>query len=280
MSKIHREGFTRQRQPNYFSARIKSVGGHFTASQLGTIKDAAEIFGKGYIHLTSRQGIAIPFIHADNLDALKNFLSADGVSVDVSNSSIVACQGNAVCPSGLIDTHKLAAEFEERYGGRKLPRRFKFGIAGCPNNCLKVEENDIGVKGGIKPVWCAENCTFCGACQINCPQKIITLDKSAKSLAFDESNCIHCGKCIKNCPVDAWRGESGFIISFGGQIVVGKNFLPILFDEPTLYKLLDAALNFFADNAKSGERFSKMLERVGREKFFAETESIALALSS
>ena len=53
----------RQKQPNYFSMRLKSVGDHFTAEQLGTIQNVATNFGKGYIHLTSRQGIEIPFIH-------------------------------------------------------------------------------------------------------------------------------------------------------------------------------------------------------------------------
>ena len=73
----------RQRQPNYFSMRLKSVGGHFTAEQLDTIQKVATQFGKGYVHLTSRQGIEIPFIHLDNVDAVKKVLADEGVSVGV-----------------------------------------------------------------------------------------------------------------------------------------------------------------------------------------------------
>ena len=72
---LKKGGFMRQRQPNYFSMRLKSVGGQFTAEQLGTIQSVATKFGKGYIHLTSRQGIEIPFIHLDDVDAVKKALA-------------------------------------------------------------------------------------------------------------------------------------------------------------------------------------------------------------
>lgn len=73
----------------------------------------------------------------------------------------------------------------------------------------------------------------------------------------------------QNCPSDAWQGQCGFVVSFSG-----KNFLPIIFDETTLYKIVDVTLKFFADNEKSGERFRNMLERVDREKFISEVEAV------
>jgi dissimilatory sulfite reductase (desulfoviridin) alpha/beta subunit len=279
---LKKGGFMRQKQPNYFSMRLKCVGGYFTADQLGTIQKVAEKFGKGYIHLTSRQGIEIPFIHIDNVEEVKKTLADGGVSVGVCGPrvrTITACQGNAICPSGLIDTQKLANEFEKKFGGRELPHKFKFGFTGCHNNCLKAEENDMGIKGGVKPKWIAENCIFCGVCQAVCPEKAITVDKEEKSVTLDEKICVYCGKCIKSCSVDAWQGESGFVISFGGlygnKIAVGKNFLPIIFDENKLYEIVEIALKFFENNAKAGERFRNMLDRVGWEKFITEIEAVA-----
>ena len=244
-------GFNRQRQPNYFSLRLKFIGGHITAEQLDTIQRVAEKFGKGYVHLTTQQGIEIPFIHLDDVDAVKKILSTN-FKLGAKVRTITACQGNSVCPSGLIDTQKLALEFDKRYGGRELPRKFKFGITGCPNNCLKVEKNDVGVKGGVKPIWHSERCNFCGACQAVCPKKIITVDKTAKKFLLAESRCVHCGKCIKKCPTNSLRGQIGFTVFIGGE-----NFLPIIFDEQQLYEIVDAALNFFETNAKSGERHDK-----------------------
>ena len=133
-------------------------------------------------------------------------------------------------------------------------------------------------KSGIKPIWTEENCIFCKVYEAFCPQKIISVDKNKKIVTIDEKNCVYCGKCIKSCPSDAWQGESGFVISFdglyGNKIAVGKNFLPIIFDESKLYEIVEVALKFFEKNAKAGERFRNMLDRVGWEKFISEVEAV------
>ena len=181
---LKKGGFMRQRQKDCFSMRLKSVGGHFTAAQLATVQQVAEKFGQGYVHLTSRQGIEIPFINVQDIDDVKKALKAGGVEVGVCGPrvrTITACQGAAVCPSGLIDTVKLANEFDKRYGGRELPHKFKFGFTGCHNNCLKAEENDMGIKGGVCPEWKSDACIYCGVCGAVCPEKAIEVE-DAKAL--------------------------------------------------------------------------------------------------
>ena len=64
-------GFMQQKQPGCFSMRLKSVGGKFTAAQLQTVQEVAEKFGEGYVHLTSRQGIEIPFIKEQDIEEVK-----------------------------------------------------------------------------------------------------------------------------------------------------------------------------------------------------------------
>lgn len=278
---LKKGGFMRQKQKDFFSMRLKCVGGYFSAAQLKTVQEVAEKFGKGYVHLTSRQGIEIPFIHLKDVDEVKRVLADGGVQVGVCGPrvrTITACQGSAVCPSGLIDTARLANEFDKRYGGKELPHKFKFGFTGCHNNCLKTEENDMGIKGGVQPKWQAEPCIYCGVCEAVCPEKAIAVDKAAKTVTLDEKKCVYCGKCIKSCPTDAWQGETGFVISFGGlygnRIAVGKSFLPIQFDEKKLYEIVDVALAFFEKHAKPGERFRNAVERVGWEKFQNEVEAV------
>ena len=278
---LKKGGFMRQRQKDCFSMRLKSVGGHFTAAQLSTIEQVAEKFGKGYVHLTSRQGIEIPFIRLEDVDEVKRVLAEGGVEVGVCGPrvrTITACQGSAVCPSGLIDTARLAAEFDKRYGGRELPHKFKFGFTGCHNNCLKAEENDMGVKGGMLPSWGSDACIYCGVCEAACGYGAIHVDKAAKEVSFDREKCVYCGRCVKSCPTDAWHGESGFVISFGGlygnRIAVGETFLPIVFDEAKLYDIVETALSFFESNAKPGERFRNMLDRVGWEGFQKKVEAL------
>lgn len=269
-AQLKKGGFMRQKQKGFFSMRLKTVGGHLTSEQLNAVQKVAEKYGKGYIHLTSRQGVEIPFININDIDEVKKELAKGGTKVGVCGPrvrTITACQGNAICSSGLIDTVSLANNLEEKYGGRELPHKFKFGVTGCCNNCLKAEENDFGIKGGVRPSWNKSSCTFCGLCQVVCPAKIITVNKKEKDLQADLDKCLYCGKCLKVCPTSAWSGEHGFIVSFGGlygnRITVGKRLLPLIFSENILFKVIDITMAFFENNAKKGERFANTLDRVG-----------------
>ena len=279
---LKKNGFMQQKQKDCFSMRLKNVGGHFTAAQLQTVAKVAEKFGAGYVHLTSRQGIEIPFIKAQDIEDVKKALAEGGVSVGVCGPrvrTITACQGSAVCSSGLIDTARLANEFDKRYGGRELPHKFKFGFTGCRNNCLKAEENDIGIRGAMVPSWSGENCIYCGACERACKFGAIQVDRESKQVNYDKEKCVHCGRCVKSCPTKDWKGRTGFSVSFGGrygnQIAVGRHVLSIIFDETELYAVVDAALDFFSRNAQPGERFRCTLDRTGWDGFQRDMEEAA-----
>jgi dissimilatory sulfite reductase (desulfoviridin) alpha/beta subunit len=270
-------GFMRQKQKDTFSLRLRVVGGTVTAEQLVAIKQVADQYGKGYIHLTSRQGIEIPFIQLKDIDAVKEALAQGGVVPGVCGPrvrTVTACQGGRCCPSGCIDALEIAETLDARYFGRELPHKFKFGVTGCQNNCLKAEENDFGVKGGYAVSWKEEDCIQCGVCVKVCRSGAITLEDG--KITLDESKCNHCGRCVKSCPTEAWEGQSGFLVSFGGtfgnNIQKGTELLPLIQDTDTLLRVADAAIDFFAANANPGERFAKTLERVGWESFKEKVE--------
>jgi dissimilatory sulfite reductase (desulfoviridin) alpha/beta subunit len=269
---LKKGGFMRQIQKDRFSMRLKVIGGQLSAAQVGKIGEVAEKYGKGYIHLTSRQGVEIPFIALEDIEAVKKELAGGGVNVGVCGPrvrTITACQGSGVCPSAAIETTELAGELDERYFGQELPHKFKIGITGCKNNCLKAEENDLGIKGGIFPEWDKGACTFCGLCEAACPVKLIAVDKEKRNLSFNEKGCVYCGKCVKGCPADAWKGKNGYLLSFGGmfgnEIKKGLQLLPLLFDKALVFRAADTVIKFYRDNAKSGERLGKTLTRIGAE---------------
>ncbi len=269
---LKKGGFMRQKQKNNFSLRLRVVGGNLTASQLAKIAEVSEKFGDGHVHLTSRQSVEIPFIKIDDIDAVKNALAEGGVEPGVCGPrvrTITACQGAAICPSGCIDTYALAKELDERYFARELPHKFKFGITGCQNNCLKAEENDVGIKGGIKVKWDADKCINCGVCEKACRVGAITIDNG--KISVDDSKCNFCGRCVKSCPTEAWDTVHGYIVSFGGlfgnTINKGEAIIPFIEDKEKLLKICDTAIKFFEENAKAGERFKFTIDRVGREKF-------------
>ncbi len=264
-------GFMRQKQKGYGSLRLAVVGGNMTAEQFKTVSEVAEKYGKGYVHMTSRQGIEIPFIHVDDLENVKKDLAAGGVQTGVCGPrvrTITACQGSEICASGCIDTLKLAHELNDRYFGRELPHKFKFGVTGCQNNCLKTEENDVGVKGGMTVEYVEDKCISCGVCVKACRQEALKMEDG--KIVIDTAKCNNCARCVKSCPTDAWEGTPGYIVSFGGtfgnNIFKGEELLPIVKDKETLFRVTDAAIDFFAQNANKSERFRKTINRVGKEK--------------
>ena len=91
-------------------------------------------------------------------------------------------------------------------------------------------------------------------------------------VAVDYDKCNYCGRCAKSCPTDAWDAPSAYIISFAGtfgnSISKGESPLPLIRTEEQLFRVCDAAIQFFADNAKPSERFKFTLDRVGREEFY------------
>jgi len=271
-------GFMRQVQKNHFSLRLKVIGGNLTADQLIAIAGISKKFGDGHVHLTSRQSVEIPFVKLADVDAVKAELEAGGVDTGVCGPrvrTVTACQGSAICPSGCIDTYPLAVEISDRYFGRELPHKFKFGITGCMNNCLKAEENDLGVKGGYTVEWLSELCTLCGVCSKACREDAIT--QTDKEILVDQTKCTNCGRCAKACPFDAWKSEPGYILSFGGTfgnlIARGEQFLPIIREKDTLFRVADAALAFFDQHAKPSERFRVAIERAGWDTFKQEMEA-------
>ena len=275
---LKKNGFMRQVQNDNLSLRLKAVGGNFTAAQIAAIAEISEKYGEGRVHITSRQGVEIPFIKLADVEAVKAELETRGLNTCNCGPrvrSVTACQGNKICSFGCIDTYPLAATFSDRYIGRELPTKMKIGVTGCRNNCLKVEGNDFGIKGGYAVEWIPDACTLCGLCAKACRQGAITQTDSA--ILLEESKCNNCGRCVKSCPVDAWKGEPGYLLFFGGVfgnlVAIGEQFLPIIREKEAVFRVADAALDFFDRYGKPGERFRGTIERMGWKKFKAEMQA-------
>lgn len=274
-------GFMRQVQKDTFALRVKIIGGQIAADKLQKVYEIAQQYGQGYIHLTSRQAIEIPHIKLEDVEAAKTALAEAGLNPGACGPrvrTITACQGSTVCPSGLIDTTALAYELDEKYNMRQLPHKFKLGVTGCRNNCLKTEENDVGIKGGMMPEWQEAPCIYCGLCEAVCPTKAIKVDKASSKLTFNSEDCVYCGRCVKSCPTNAWEGKNGYLISFGGTfgntIAPGKQVLPIVFSKEDVHKAIEFAMSFFNKHGRASERFRSTIDRVGWDTFQKELEEV------
>jgi anaerobic sulfite reductase subunit C len=265
-------GFMRQRQKDMFAFRLRIVGGRVEADQLRTLADAAEKYGDGHIHLTTRQGIEIPFVHQDNVQNIRNDLEKVNLHKGTCGPRIrglMACQGDTVCPRGLVDPQDIAQKLDEKYFAMGVPHKFKISVTGCPASCAKPQVNDFGIIGGVDPKWLEDLCIGCSLCQEICRKDAIVVEDGI--VTFDRDKCDFCGDCISSCPTDAWViDKTGFTLLIGGKVgrfpQLGVNFAELV-SETELFEILDKTIQFFNENAQKGERVADTVNRVGMETF-------------
>ncbi len=273
---LKKVGMIQQKQKDFFALRLHAVGGDFTSGQLKKVAEVAEKFGRGQLHLSTRQGIEIHFVHQDNLEQARKELEAAGIAMGACGPRIrivVACPGEATCRWGIIETKEIARELDAKYFRRETPYKFKLSVTGCPHNCAKATENDIGVMGGILPVWNKDLCNDCGLCLNICPTGAIA--QADDGYVLNEEKCINCSICTAGCPADAWQAaQKGFILWLGGTM--GKlprlaTRLPGLIEsQEKLYKLIARAIESYQRYGRKKERFGHTIDRIGVEKIMEE----------
>ncbi len=272
LAALRKVGMIQQKQKEYFALRLHAVGGDFTAQQMKKVVDVSERFGRGQIHLSTRQGIEIHFVHYSKLEMARKELEKAGIAMGACGPRIrivTACPGDATCKWGIIDTKAVAHDLDEKYFRQDTPHKFKLAVTGCPHNCAKASENDIGVMGGIEPAWDASACTDCGLCVNICPTAAI--DKTDDKYVLNSSKCINCSICTSSCPAEAWKdARHGFILWIGGTM--GKiprlaTKLPGLIEsKDELYELIDSTIEYYRRYGRKKERFGHTIDRIGVEK--------------
>ena len=164
-------GFLLNRGTECFSGRVVSIGGVFSADALRALAECAEKFGEGKVIFTSRLSAEISGIPFDKIPEAESFLEERGLSFGGTGAKIrpiTACKGTT-CVYGNIDTQALARVIHERFyiGMRsvKLPHKFKIGVGGCPNSCMKPSLNDVGIEGCKTFKFDSEKCRGCNICR-------------------------------------------------------------------------------------------------------------------
>lgn len=269
---LRKVGMIQQKQGEYFALRLHAVGGEFTAAQFQKVAEIATKYGRGQIHLSTRQGIEIHYVHQSNLEMARQELETAGIAMGACGPRIrivVACPGEETCRWGIIDTKKIARQLDKDYFRQDTPYKFKMAATGCPHNCAKATENDLGVMGGILPGWKAGSCIHCDLCVNTCP--VGAIFKQDDVYRLDISKCIYCSICTSNCPTDAWETrKKGYILWIGGTMGktprLATKLGRLIEREDELYQIIARAVEYYRVHGRKKERFGHMIDRLGEER--------------
>ena len=270
-------GFLLNRGTECFSGRLVSIGGVFSADDLKVVAECAEKFGNGNVIFTSRLSAEIVGIPFDKIPLAESFVEGYGMQFGGTGAKIrpiTACKGTT-CVFGNIDTQGLAKALHERFyiGMRSvnLPHKFKIGVGGCPNSCMKPSLNDVGIEGCKLTDFDLEKCRGCNTCLVaeNCPSKAVsTADNKA---VVDKSICTKCGVCVGKCPFEAVpkKAESVCRVYVGGTW--GKKqrmgtLLSGVFKESEVADVVEKVMLWYKENAYQKERLGAAIDRLGIEK--------------
>lgn len=269
-------GFIMQRQANLFTVRLRCPGGKVTAAQLRLAAELSEKYGRGEVHNSVRQSIEIPYVHLDTLPSLATELADSSWALASCGPRLrvpTACAGCTWNPNALVDTQAMCREVDQRYFGETTGHhKFKVSFSGCPIDCARTREMDMGFQGIVEPECLPEKCTGCGLCANICEEKAITMQEGVP--VRDDSHCIYCGDCIKVCPSSAMIARRyGWLIRAGGKHgrhpLYAYEVARFATDEQSL-ELIERSIPWYKANAQGRERIGAVFARLGVDRYVAE----------
>ena len=263
-----------KRYPDVFNVRVITRNGKLSTDEHRAIAEAADLFGSGFVAMTTRLTMEIQGVQYEQIEPLIAFLKGHGLDTGGTGTLIrpvVSCKGTT-CQYGLIDTYDLSEKIHERFylgfRGVTLPHKFKIAVGGCPNNCVKPELNDLGIIGQRVPVVDAEKCRGCKTCQVekNCPVKIAKLENG--KIVIDPALCNSCGRCKGKCPFGALdHHQDGYKIYIGGRwgkrVAHGTALKKIFATQEEVLDMVEKVILFYRDEGIAGERLSDTISRLG-----------------
>lgn len=277
-SSMRRHGRIEQQQRGFTAVRIRTVGGHMTSDQLRKVADLAEAYGRGQLHITTRQSVEIHWVEENRLNSIFQEIHNSGLLLAVRGArimTVVACPGIKLCRKGIGDTAMLAIQLNASVVGREMAGKTKIAVSGCPSSCAKPQINDIGLHGVIIPAV-AGGCAGCNACIKACKVEAIQVRESGPDI--DRERCIGCGSCVRNCPQQALiAGRQGYAVYAGGKIgkrpMLGVKLLSAV-PEQDAAAYIQVMLDVYQRLGLKGERIGEMMKRIGAANFQQEVSKL------
>ena len=276
ITSVKGRGFLRNRGTDCFSGRIVTVAGLFTPDQLHAIAECSEKYGNGKVIFTARLAAEIVGIPFDKIPEAEAFMAERGLYFGGTGAKvrpITACKGTT-CVYGNIDTQALAKVIYDKFyiGMRdvKLPHKFKIGVGGCPNSCMKPSLNDVGVEGCRAFSFDSELCRGCKKCAVaeSCPTKAVSV--IGGKAVIDMSKCTSCGVCVGKCPFGAVPKESAsvcriFVGGTWGKTQRMGTLLNSVYSADEVPSVIEKVMLWYKENGYVKERLGATVDRIGTD---------------
>lgn len=274
ITSVKGRGFLRNRGTECFSGRIVTVAGLFTPDQLHAIAECSEKYGNGKVIFTARLAAEIVGIPFDKIPEAEAFMAERGLYFGGTGAKvrpITACKGTT-CVYGNIDTQALAKVIYDKFyiGMRdvKLPHKFKIGVGGCPNSCMKPSLNDVGVEGCKVFSFDSALCHGCKKCSVfeNCPSRAVSM-MNGKAV-IDGDKCTNCGVCVGKCPFGAVPKESDsacriFVGGTWGKTQRMGTQLLNTYSVDEIPTVIEKVMLWYKENGYVKERLGATIDRIG-----------------
>lgn len=291
--KIIKNAFRISKVRGETAIRLRTPGGHLEARYLDIIKDVAQKFGNGTVHLTARQGYEIPGVKLADMERVRALMGEMIYGIEKNSNVIMeepekgypsagtrnisACIGNRVCQFANSDTTKLTQKIEMAIYPNDY--HLKVAVSGCPNDCIKAHMNDIGIIACVEPEYDKGACILCEACVETCAERVTNaLRVENYKIVRDKDYCIQCGECVLKCPTGAtYRGKQLYRVIVGGR--TGKRnprlagtFIDLASEETVLAvcKNVYSFISRYIDPKPPKELVGYIIDRAGSSSFVQE----------
>jgi len=280
----------------FHTLRVNQPSGWFyTSDALRTLCDIWEKHGSGLTNMHGSTGDII-FLGTTTEELEPTFAALTEAGFDLGGSGSClrtpsACCGMARCEWALYDTmalaHDLTMTYQDELHRPAFPYKFKFKMAGCPNDCVaSIARADLSIIGTWRDSIQVDEAAVTayangGKRDIardvvgKCPSKCMGWD--GKKLTIDNSNCVRCMHCINVMPKALAPGKDrGVTLLVGskapiiGGALLSSVLVPFLKIEPPyddLKELIHAIWELWSENGKNRERTGEFIQRIGLGNF-------------
>ncbi|WP_456474798.1 4Fe-4S binding protein [Candidatus Pyrohabitans sp.] len=268
-----------QQQKEFVTLRLQT-GGKITSEQLELLAELAEDEARGYVLLTMRKNVELPWIEESRVEKVIRkiaVMTPIEVGSESGDTGIMSCSAHGRCPFEVADVEDAYRSIQDviRKLDFSLPNKFRITVTGCPNYCTLPFLSDFAVVAQSRPKLSPERCIGCGQCARICRGNAITLERQQvddkQPIFIDFERCIECAWCIKNCPTGAIEEEeTGFTVLLGGrggpEPRLAEKLISMSSEEEVL-EVLVLTLQYYGKLGVGRERFSELLDRTGIEPF-------------